>query len=283
MSSRIDLLVVWPSGSNYIDEILKELRKFEHLELLFFKLYTPADMHGFIDLIYSVDTFPKEHLKEKNKYTYNMPGNSVYLLLVKNNNPQEKEVGEGDYKHLQSSYINDFKWKIRTKFNSYVGDEMTHQHIIHATDYESQTLTIWDKLLDVPKIDDLLARNTYFNYLPYYLANFVAGFKVCRVKVKDLKCSEARDDDNILIPFKESVFYKYTHGDKQPYIDYWNYFKGRRLQFDYTPSKFDEMIKNFDYQNLIVINGEGQVIDGNHRLAIYPDKEITVIQIPKTC
>lgn len=267
----------------YIDDILKMLRNFKDLELLFFKLYTPPNMTDFIDMVYSVDTFPKEHLREKNKHLYELKGDSVYLILVRNNKPEEKEVGEGEYKHLQCSYINDFKWKVRTKFNPYVGNEMTHQHMFHATDYESQTRTIWDNLLDVPKIDDLLQRNTYFNYLPYYLSNFVAGFKICNIKKKYLKCNQALDDKNILVSLDESIFAKYVKGDKQPYIDYWNYFKGRKLQFDYTPSKFDEMINNFDYQNLIVTTNDGVIVDGNHRAAIYPDKEITTIQIPRIC
>ena len=138
---RLDLFIVWNHGLGRMDDILTVLRRYRGLRLVFYKKYTPPDIRAFVEQVYSVDAVPIEHLRAKNEYLYALPGTELALLLCYNTDPDEKEVGEGAYRHIQSMLVDRFKWDVREKFNPRVDGERTEQHVIHGTEKKKKTNT----------------------------------------------------------------------------------------------------------------------------------------------
>lgn len=277
---RLDYFVIFPNGYDHINEILDILRKYKDLELLYFRKYYPYDFIEFIERLYSTDAVPWQHIKGKTEYLKGI-GKDVYVGLIRNNKPEEVMVGEGEYKHIQCMLINRFKWEVREKFNPRINGERSEQHIIHTSDFESQTYDFW-KTLPFHTIEAITSKSNPITEAPFHLEKF-GRYDLEKANLEDLIVAQATKDSNIELPVKESIFYKYAMGDKQPYIDYWNEMKGEKLCFDNSPGAFDKLINEFDLEkvgNIFVMKGTIQ--DGNHRVAVLLSKGIkewTIINI----
>jgi hypothetical protein len=270
---RLDYLVLFQHGFKHINEILDILRSYEDLELLCFRKYEPHDFIQFIEYIYRTNAVPWQHIKGKTKYLEGI-GKDVYVGLIRNNKPEEKLVGEGEFRHIQCMLINRFKWEVREKFNPVINGERSEHHIIHTSDFESQTIDFW-KSLPFNHIESILSHSNEILKSPFHLTEFTK-YNIEEVNIEELMIAEMTDNNNREVPIKESIAYKYVCGDKQKYIDYWDKFKGEKLWFDNSPGAFDKLINEFDLNkvgNIYVFNGVVQ--DGVHRLSIMLSKGIS--------
>jgi len=270
---RLDFFVVFAHGVDKIDGILEILSKYEDLELIYFKRYTPKDNIDFIRELYSTDAVPWQHIKAKTDYLHRIGFADTYIGLLKNNRPEEKIVGEGEYRHIQCMLINRFKWEVREKYNPIIDGERSEHHVIHTSDFESQTYEFWNTL-PFQSIDSIIGSSCPTIEAPFYLERFV-DYTIERTSIEDLLVSEISDDELRQVPIKESIYYKYVMGDKKPYIDYWDKHKGVNLVLNGSPVMFDKLIDRFDKKKIgnIFVKG-GIVQDGNHRLAIMLNKGI---------
>ena len=281
---RYDVLIIFPHGIQYFDEMLEILYKYPDLELLYFRKYAPYDFIQFIEDIYKTDAVPWQHIKGKTEYLKGL-GMNVWAILVKNHAPEEVMVGEGEYQHKQCMLINRFKWEVREKFNPRINGERSEHHVIHATDYESQALDLWPKLgfHGMETIDSI--SNPLFPHLPWFLPEF----KYVTVEEQDLEklyCYEMHETKpNYRVPIKESIYYKFVMGDESGYREYWKKLKGIKIWNDISPMKFEKLIKNFDVERVtkepMVISEENVVVDGNHRASILLSRNINKIKVIK--
>lgn len=271
---RLDLFVVFPNGFEHIDGILEIIHKYNDLEIIYFTKYEPYDFIQFIEDIYSVDTVPWQHIKAKTKYLENI-GKDCYLILVKNHKPEEMLVGEGEYSHTQCMLINRVKWEIREKFNPIINRQRSENHIIHATDYEKQTIDLWSKLAVQHTLQDITSKPNKIIDAPFFIGKF-DNFEIKQVDISDLLCYEMTNEKNKRVPIKESIYYKYVTGNKEPYIKYWNKFKGTRLLVDASPHKFDDLIDKYQPSEDFILIQDGKILDGNHRASILLSRGINI-------
>lgn len=257
-----------------MDEILGVLRRYDGLKLVCYKRYDPPDIRKFVEQVYSVDAVPIEHLKAKNEYLMHLPGKEVALLLCYNQEPEERVVGEGQYAHVQSMLVDRFKWDVRERFNPRdEKGERTEQHVIHGTDNETQTRYIWSLVEGLPEMKVFEPRLAeYPGLLPWYLPG-LGDYTIKDVDIGTLRCTQMTDEDNIVVPLAESVFYRFLTGDRGAYIRYWQKFGGRRLLQDYSAGKFDDLNQELKYPprkglDYIIVTDDGIILDGNHRAAI---------------
>ncbi len=142
---RKDVFIIWGNGLNHSDEIIEMIDK--EYKIFFIKDIVIDNMQQFLNDIYKCDTVPNMHLHVKSKYLLKAPLKAIFIL-VENSNVNEQYVGTGEYRHIQCVNINDFKGRVREKFNPKHPDPnfqagnlpagLSHDHVIHATDYASQ-------------------------------------------------------------------------------------------------------------------------------------------------
>ena len=259
---RLDYFVVFPHASEEIDGVLEILRKYDALELIYFRKYTPCDFLQFVEDIYRADTVPWQHIKGKTEYLKDV-GKDCYIGLLKNHKPEEMEVGEGEYKHPQCMLINRFKWEVREKFNPVIDGERSEQHVIHTSDYEGQVRDFWSMIPFHGLKEITFNPCPYLDYIPFYIGAF-NKFEMIEVDLESLDVLEMCSGENKRLNIKDSIYYKYLFGDKKPYIEYWEKYKGTRLLEDKSPAMFDKIAKcNRDFNPIMI--GENRILDGNHR------------------
>ena len=265
---RLDVAIIFPHGIQYFDDILEILYKYPNLELLYFRIYKPSNFIQSIEDIYRTDTVPWEHIKGKTEYLEGI-GKDMIVMLIKNYAPEEFIVGSGEYQHKQCMLINRFKWEVREKFNPVIDGERSEHHIIHATDYEEQTMILWSGF-GFDTIDKITSiSNPLFPYIPFFIPKF-DEYKIVEFELSKLKCYQMQKDrPNYQVLIKDSIYYKYVMGDKEPYINYWKELRGTKLYLDSSHMKFDKLIREIELDRLhdeyIVVSENGVIIDGNHR------------------
>ena len=275
---RLDYLVVFPHAVDKLDDVLDILRKYRDLEVLYIKNHEPHDFIQFIEDMYKTDTVPWQHIVGKTKYLHNL-GKYVYIILLRNHAPEEVIVGEGEYAHAQCMLINRFKWEVREKLNPVIDKERSEHHVIHASDYESQVYKFWE-VMDLHPISSILSSpNNTLEHVPFHLPAFTK-FEIKEVNIEDLVALQMIvNNDNISLPIKESIYYRYVVGDKQPYTDYWTAFRGERLWDDKSPGAYDKLIDEYKQDENYPIVRDGIILDGNHRLSILLSKGIKKCKI----
>lgn len=143
---RYDYFIIWGNGINYIPEIMDIIDQEYNFRVIFEKGIVVDNIGKFIEGIYKCDTVPYKHLMAKSRYLLKAKP-EIYFVLVENRDPQEKMVGLGPFAHIQCQRVTKLKIKIRNKFNPRwdknkqlppLDIEVSHEHVIHASDYESQ-------------------------------------------------------------------------------------------------------------------------------------------------
>ena len=245
---RIDNFIIWGHGIKHIREIMCILR--DNFEIIAIDRVGVKDMAKFVDDIYACDTYPLEHLKAKTRYLMNVPW-QVISVTVHNHNVQEREAGSGKFKGVQCDHVVRVKNEIRERFNP-----SPHHHVIHGTDYESQT----DHVLKVMGITGK-ARviDGVFDTL--------ASVKIDRLIVRTPEA----------VRIVDSPHYKYLIGNVEAYENYFFPQMGRRFRQDHFPEAFDLLVKNYDVLPPPLVN-RFIVIDGAHRVAIAKFKGIQIIE-----
>ena len=262
---RYDLFIVWGHGLQYLDRIMVELRY--AFKIIMIYKHRIQDMEQFIDEIYSCDSYPLSHLREKTRYLLDTPQECL-IILVKNSKVNEQMVGSGEFRKPQCMYLQGVKNSIRTRFNP----PATQHHIIHGTDYESQVHHILDVVKQGP-----LSKYTHVPHrdipYPWHIP------KVKSYKEKTWPASKLKINvlGRGLVPIDDSPHYHYIKGVKGPYRSYFYKYLGWALREDHFPERFDQMIEQAKDDmaycgrivlDTILVNKDGQILDGGHRAAL---------------
>jgi hypothetical protein len=286
---RYDAFIIWGNGVNHIAEIMTMIRNDGNYNIVRLIYRDIDDMEQFIKDIYACDTVPWPHLVAKSKYLLDSPPRCVFVL-VENMDPREKEFGAGTFRHIQCENIKDIKNKIRSLYNPRFRDGereipplprgVSHDHCIHATDYQSQV----EYLLDYFKLNNLDFYRRYekeIHYIPWHL-NKVDPCLVTDVRIDDLLCNIR----SRLVRLEETPHYQYVRGDRDPYIRYFDEGAGKTFQEDHFAHAFDNLIKNYDErytrkdgkQSLIIIDSNNIILDGVHRASILKNRGKKIIK-----
>lgn len=269
---RFDYFLIWGNGLEYTHNILDLIRTDSNFKILsIYKFDIKEDMQSFIRKVYSSDTVPFEHLITKSKYLLNTSPH-VVLILVKNLNPQECYFGDGEFKHIQCNNVKELKEKIRNKYNNKIDGKRTEEHVIHASDYESQVDHILN-LFNLEKKEFYVSSSNPIVKASPFLYDF--DYESIRVKLSDLYISNIHET----VKLEDSNQYKYVIGNKDNYKQYWDENYGKVLIEDHSFESFDKLIQCYQYsekdEDLIVVDnitGKYIILDGVHRAAILKSK-----------
>jgi len=284
---RYDYFLIWGNGINYTREIVSEIRNDNNFEIILMKKIFINNLSIFINNIYSCDTVPLSHLKAKTQYLLKSKP-EVLFILVKNYNPDEQYVGSGSFRHIQCMKINNIKKIIRNKYNPKFKDlnkqilplnkGVSHEHVIHASDYESQVEHVL-KVVNLQSLNYYKRNNNKKINIPYYLD--VSNIDPFDINIDNLKANIIGVG---LTKITDTPHFKYLLGDKKIYEDYFFRYFGNQLTSDHFPENFDKLIKIYDKnynKSYPIINNNGQIYDGVHRIAIAKfngEKTIKVIK-----
>ena len=248
---RLDYFLIWNHGIKHRYEILSIIRaEFEILCIHRRKLRSVPD---FVRDIYACDTVPFRHLVIKTRYLLKV-GPNIIFIVVKNNNPDEQMVGRGAFRHIQCMRVNGVKKKIR-RFNP----PGTEHHVVHASDYESQTKHAM-KLLGIRR-----------------------GVASKRGVLRTARIDDLRANiiDVGLVEVEDTPHYGFVTGDRGPYAKYYDRYMGTRLTDDHAPEAFALLIHSFRYEKPIRVCGD-RITDGVHRAAILKSRGVDEIEVEDT-
>ncbi|ELA8120761.1 TPA: hypothetical protein I7247_14780 [Vibrio vulnificus] len=292
-SKRIDCILVWGHGIHYLEDILELIRGHDGFNIIKIEKHVPKNLKKFVKEMYSYDYAPFWHLKEKTKYL-NTTKKEVCFIFVENIKPNEDYLDEGEFRHIESLTLKAFKEELRDKFNPYLDGVRTHNHVIHATDSESQTNHML-KYLGYESGVEAIKRSKKIIETPYYLKSASLA-KIKSINIDNLYCSvvsgESWDNfDKKTVPIQESPQFLGLTQNMDIYISYIKKYRGGALQEDYNVKRFQELSKSFEYLSppyensyvLVSLNDDKYVIlDGLHRACyhfIKGNREIKVCQI----
>ena len=245
---RLDYFLIWSNGLKHKYEIFSIIRS--TFEIKTIRRVSVGDIKRFVRKLYQCDTVPFNHLVAKTRYLLKLKP-EIGFVLVENPQPDEQMVGSGAFLHKQCMVVNSVKAKIRQRFNP-----QKDQHVVHASDYESQT----QYTMDLLKIK---------------LAGKNPPAEKRTAKLSDLRANILGSG---LVPIEKTPHDGYVIGNKQPYKDYYETNWGVRLTDDHAPEAFDLLIKGFSYLKPIRVC-KNRIIDGVHRAAILQSKAIDVVQV----
>ncbi len=284
--ARMDCFLIWGHGMPQWEDILGRIRARSVLEIIAIHRRPTGDMTKFVQDLYACDTVPFEHLRVKTRYLLTTPP-EVIFILVRNHNTQEKIYGEGAFRHIQCALIKDVKEEVRNAWNPRVGGKRSEDHVIHATDYDSQVVHTL-KVLGLPALEAYL-RQPHSDYdLPYHLGT--AGYREVEIPLDRVR---ARILGRGVVPIEQTPHYRFVAGERAPYQDYYARHAGKELNDDHTAGAFDCLIKTFDYgrsgrngkPGLLVVLRQGEhylLLDGVHRAAILKHQGSSTVRVLET-
>ena len=152
---RYDFFIIWGNGLKHTLEIVDIIR--DRFRVVFEMGIEFTDTERFIRGIYGCDKAPISHLIAKSRYLHEAE-KKAYFVLVENPNPRPRLIRTGE----QCDNIQEVKILIRNRFNPKLADAnrtviplkrgVSHKHVIHASDYESQTIYVLN-YLGFPSLD----------------------------------------------------------------------------------------------------------------------------------
>lgn len=290
---RYDYILIWGNGLVHRKEILNEIRNNGNFKIEKILFHNPKNVKKLVKKIYSFDYAPFWHLKSKTKYLLSTKP-EVLFIFIKNIDPQEEYVGEGDFRHIESRTIRKLKDSIRDQFNERKEDRRTEDHVIHGSDNEDQV----DYILRYLGFPQGLA---YLKKIPnpildarYYLENF-HNFELKEVDIETVFCNILTGTKNKpmtkITPLGNSPQYACLEGNSGTYAGYLEEFSGRSLTEDYTPEGFLNLSRNFSYldsshpTDYIITKrysiDKYVILDGVHRASIekYQGKKKIIIAV----
>lgn len=286
---RIDTIIVWGHGIQYLNDILKYTD--EKFEILKVKRHKIKNVKKFIKDVYSFDYAPFWHLKDKTKYLLKVPKEAVFIF-IKNLNPDEDYFGEGKFRHKESKTLKSFKEFLRDKFNPYENNKRTHNHIIHATDNSTQTHCLL-KLLGFKEGIKIFEEDKFIK-LPYYLKGY-KNFEIKKINMNNLYANIVKGENWEIFELELTSLDKTPHylgiQNIEVYQNYIDKFLGGPLTDYYNSKRYQKLINNFQYlqgnfiNNYIIvkkIDNKFIILDGLHRASILYSqghKEIIVCQV----
>jgi hypothetical protein len=292
---RIDAFIIWGHGLPKMKDIIEKIGSNENFKILRIERYKPKNMRSFIYKIYSHDYAPYWHLRSKTKYLLKTQ-REVCFIFLENRSPMIEYYGEGKFRHKECKNIKILKEKIRDRFNPKIGDERSHDHVVHATDSPEQA-DQYMRLLGYKRGVQYFKGNHSFIKIPCYLQEY-RKFEVKVIPTKLLLCSVATGESwssysTKICDIRQSPQYKFLTGDEQVYATYVNKFLGGPLKEYYNSLKFKTLFKNFQYlasphfTSYVITyqkGGSHLILDGLHRATMHlvqGNENIKICQISK--
>ena len=301
---RYDFFTIWGNGLTERDEILDILRNEDSLKIIRIESRTVKNMKKFIFDLYGCDTVPIEHLRTKLKYLF-LVKPEIMVVFVKNCNPQEMPAGEGAFRKVQCQYINQIKIRIRNRFNPKHPDKsfqilpldrgVSHEHVIHASDYEEQVDYCLKILGHKNGIEYLHGDSDDLPFAkPYYLKT-PDTYIYRTIMIEELRASILDNSDKKRVihhtkKIQETPHYQSINQGADDYREYIEKYKYTLLTPDYSwegLKKLNELdtdrIKRFDR---IVVRSESdyyRILDGVHRAAVSLNHNLKHVRCVEFC
>lgn len=275
---RYDYFLIWGHGLAFKKEILNLIRQQPDLEIKKLIAHRPKSIKHLVRAVYSFDYAPYFHLRSKTRYLMDTP-KEVLFVFVKNLNPDEDWIGQGEFRHVESKTLKPIKEEIRNMYNDRINGKRTENHVIHASDNELQTSHILN-YLGVESLSYLSETTPVLN-LPSYIEKYET-FTIEIVDIESLKCLLLTGDrfnyKTKLCNISESPHFLCLGKDHSIYQEYIDRFIGGPLKQDYSLERFLKLAYEFEYlQNqksskYIIVKpiSENQylILDGLHRASI---------------
>lgn len=284
--NRYDYFLIWGHGQSFKQEIIEIIDDEEFLDIKRIEDYKPKSIKKLVQAIYSYDYAPFHHLKAKTRYLNNTPKH-VTFIFVKNEFVKEVFEGQGSFRHIESPKIVEVKRKVRQIFNPKINGQISENHVIHASDNESQVNYMLNYLGYKQGCKLFDAKNSIIG-TPYHIKRY-NKFYIKKISIDKLKCNILLEKSGQtlteLIPIKSTPHYEVINGSDQPYKDYILKFQGKELKDYYSIKKFKKLIENYEYENtddFIVakkIYNDYQILDGVHRASILACRGFSKINI----
>ncbi len=236
--------------------------------------------------MYSQDYAPLQHLKAKTRYLLNLES-TVMLIFVLNKDPHESYFGTGAFRHIECEQIKILKENLRNQFNPKKNGQRTEEHVIHASDNESQTHNILTYLGYKSGINLFETTSNSILSTPHHLPRF-NSFLVKMINHTQLFCSlltgVPRKYQKKTVPINLMPQFLYLMGNKTAYKEYLNTFQGTLLRDYYSLNKLMTLADELDYlepphrTDYVTVKefepDKFVVLDGVHRASILVVKGI---------
>ncbi len=277
---RLDYFLIWGNGMPHEEEILSAIRSADFLNILRIMRHRPKSIARFVRKVYSYDYAPFQHLRSKTRYLLKTDS-CVELIFVRNEAPREISRGQGAFRHVECERIKNLKEEIRNRFNPRRNGKRTEEHVVHASDNESQV----DRMLRVVgfKQGIGLLRNVPnpILSLPYYVPRFEA-FAIRRVDSSQVYCNILRGTRESYwkeaVQIEETPHYACLTGDTGLYEEYLSTFLGGPLTGDYSIDRLMALSRELAYLKgpyatcYIAARefrpGQYLILDGVHRASV---------------
>lgn len=275
--TRFDYFLVWGHATKYIDDIIRIIKNSGFLNIRLIIKHTPRNNLQLINVVYSFDYAPIDHLREKSKYLLKNGIKPVYFVIVENKDVNEQYVDTGEFRHIECLSIKKVKNEIRDIFNDRLENRRSENHVVHASDNELQTHYVM-KYLGFNNGTEFLKK--YSNKIiksPAYIDRF-KSFDLKRVKIDDLVFN--KNVGKAIKEFKiiDMPQYRALLGEKDVYDKYILKYRGLTLIDNHNYDNLKKLFSNFEYldsnhsTNYVLTvqkeNGKYLVVDGSHRSAV---------------
>lgn len=263
----------------------------EHLSIVRLQYLRPSSISRFVRAVYSFDYAPFHHLKAKTRYLLKTPP-LVLLVFVENHQPDEEVVGDGVFRHIESARIRGVKEAIRDRFNDRHADRRTENHVVHASDNETQTDQIL-RHIGFPEGTQLFrSRPNPIIDAVYHLRPF-SSFRIERVPLDRLfcrvLCGTPTHYELRPTPIAATPQTAFLDGRPAAYREYLSTFQGWQLTDFYSEEKFERLAQSLDYSraaakgSFVIAEPSGAaglaVLDGAHRAAILRSRGIATAPV----
>ncbi|EKO3996548.1 hypothetical protein DX883_12290 [Vibrio fluvialis] len=281
---RVDCFLVWGHGMPNLKSIIDIISNDELFNIKLVYRKDVSNIKKFIKKIYSFDYAPWHHLKSKTKYLQKSP-KTVCFIFVENLEPDPDYVDVGQFRHQECKNVKRIKNIIRDKFNPYNNGKITHEHVIHATDNQSQTLDMFQIAgFKKEEFNRIFGRETMF---PWFLPD-VKKYEVKEVLTKELYCKNIVNGVVETLSLDKSRQFLGLKEDVKIYQDYLDENIGIGLVSYYSTKKLLKLQEGFEYlkpgydtQYIVVRNENNRlvIVDGLHRAAICLFKGVSNLKV----
>ena len=285
MKNRKDFFLIWSHGLKYEKEIIDLNKKNSNFIIKYFYNYKISNMNKFISNVYFNDYTPINHLKNKTKYLKSQD-NKVLFIFIENKKPKEIKVRSFNKLHTESKTINKFKIQIRNKFNPKINNKITHDHVIHGSDSQTQTEHIIRFLSNRNLDQEKIYNQKNFIEINQSLYN-LKNISINKIKARILIQKDLNNKISTkIVKLNKTPHYHFVKNKKKSYLEYIDKFRGIGLNYEYSEKKFSKLIKNLkylkgdhsdEYINVNKVKNDYVITDGLHRASILKNRSIKSI------
>ena len=276
---RIDYFLIWGHGLKYKEKIIEIIRNTKDIYIIGVHRHIPKNIAKLVKAVYSYDYAPFKHLRSKTKYLLTTKPEVIFIFIL-NKKPLEYYPSENPvFQHVESLKIKKLKELIRNRFNARKDDRRTEDHVIHASDNQSQTDYILKYLGFKEGISKFKKVVNPIISAPYHLSK-IQYFRLKQIKLSNIYCSiSTGNSTHKLCKIEETPHFRFLNNDKKPYIKYREMVEGFPTVTDSQfPKNFKKFAVEFSYLNkpytssYILVKKlktkKYQVLDGVHRASI---------------